>query len=312
MKDNWPGMFQADPLAQVSVSISKPSELIADDGTLPLTLWLRRVARDCTRCTVVVKGPRDMKDGGAVLARFGGNDILEKVDVPLRFPANTPRGEKKVTVFVMDQAGKVGSVAMCILARPYDWHVLGPLPAEVRIEDGIGRGSNVTLDGKITYESIERKGEAEWKPLPSNAFNRFQTIDFEKLYGQSTSATAYLYTEVGVDEDGDYLMLVNNDGAVDIWIDGEDTYTDPRHHPAAGWLRHHPLRLKKGRHTVLVRTQQNAPQDTDFQQNYWLFRLRLRKSRREPAPIGGLECAKDPGFSPSGRRSSSPRSGRSR
>jgi len=49
-----------------------------------------------------------------------------------------------------------------------------------------------------------------------------------------------------------------------------------------------------------------------FQQNYWLFRLRLRRSRREPACIGGLECAGGPGSSPWGRRSSSPRSGRSR
>ncbi len=314
LKDNWPGMYRKDPLTPASVSISKPSEVIGDDGALPLTLWLRRAARDVTRCTIVVKGPKDMnvRSRARIPVRFETDEVLKRVDVPLRFPVNTPRGEKKITVFAMDESGKVGSVAMCMLARPYDWWILGPLPAPVRVEDGMGRGKDVTLTSPVTYETPEQKTEASWKALPENAFNRYQMIDLEKIYGQSTSATAYLYTEVRVEEDGGYLMLVNNDGALDIWIDGQDTYKDPRHHPACGWLRHHPLRLTKGRHTVLVRIEQNSPEDTDYQQNYWLFRIRLRKSRREPAPIGGLECERSPGSSPWGSRSSSPHSGRSR
>ena len=62
--------------------------------------------------------------------------------------------------------------------------------------------------------------------------------------------------------------------------------------PAAGWLRQKSVRLEKGDHTILARIQQNSPPDTNHQQNYWLFRLRFRKRRKEPAPIGGLECGK--------------------
>jgi hypothetical protein len=314
MKENWPGRFPGSPLKPVSVSISKPSELIGEDGTHPVTLWLRKCTEGAVEGTIVVKGPKDMKvkPGTEIPVRFKAGEILKRVDLSLRFPVNTPRGEKKITVFAMDSKGMVGSVAMCILARPYDWWVLGPLPAPARAEEGLGFGARVDLREKVRCTTEEREAEARWKRLSREAFNPYQTIDLEKVFGESTDTTAYLYTEVRAGKDDRYLMLINSDGALDVWIDGTAMYSDPRHHPAAGWLRHHYLDLKKGKHRILARIQQNGAEDTDYQQNYWLFRLRLRKSRREPAAIGGLECASGSGSPPWGRRSPRQRSGRSR
>ena len=121
------------------------------------------------------------------------------------------------------------------------------------------------------------------------------TIDLEKMYGPTTAAAAYLYTKIRVEKTDDYLLMVNNDGMVDVWIDGKIVHQDHSNHPAAGWLRQKSLRLEQGNHTVLVRTRQNEAEDTDFQQNYWLFRLRIRSGRKRPAPIGGLECGKESG-----------------
>ena len=126
--------------------------------------------------------------------------------------------------------------------------------------------------------------------MPLSAFNPYQTIDFEKLYGQSVSKTAYLYTEISVPEEKRYLFLINNDCAVKLWIDGKLAHEDLRHHPAEGWLRQLELPLPKGRHKVFVRVEQDAKPDSKWQENYWLFRMRIRDRRKTPSKIMGLEC----------------------
>ncbi|MFC1671690.1 hypothetical protein ACFL01_01010 [Planctomycetota bacterium] len=277
----WPGTYSDAALKKISVSVSKPSELIGEDGTHTLTVWARKCTPGPAEGTIVVKGPADVsiKPQARFPIRFKADETLKRFDLKLTFPKKSPRSEKKFAVCAMDKAGAMGSVALCILAKPYDWWVRGTVPGESRIEEELAFGKNVNLT-------------ESWKRVPPEAFNPYQTIDLEKVYGPSIGVAAYLYTKIRVEKTGEYLLMANNDGALDVWIDGEVAYADPSHHPAVGWLHQLPIELKEGDHTILARIRQNEPPDTDYQQNYWLFRLRFRKRRKEPAPIGGIECGK--------------------
>jgi len=293
MAERWPGKFADDPLEPISVSVAKPTELIDEDGKRSLTIWARKCKAGPVEGTIAVKGPDDMavKPEAKFPVKFAADETLKRFDVVLEFPKTTPRSEKKVRVLALDEKDVVRATAMCILARPWDWHILGALPAPTRVEDALGLGNKVDLKREVTYQDGDREQKIAWKPVPRTGFNPFQTIDFEKIYGQSVSVTAYLYAEISVPQDKSYLMLVNNDGALNLWIDGNEVFTDPTHHPSEGWLRHREIALPKGRHKVLARVEQNDTPDNDFQQNYWLFRLRLREQRTLPSQIEGAECA---------------------
>ncbi len=286
--ENWSLKFRDKPVSVFSLSVSKETELISSEGRHSMTFYIRKLVKGPASGKLSIYGPEDMKlpDPGALSFSMKDGEVLTRIHTTLIFPVNTPRGEKKITATVSDENRQVAAAASCIIARPFDWYAVGALPPMTHIEALSMMGKKVDLN----KEPFPGKG---WKKVPYEAMNPYQTIDFEKMYGDSVSVCAYLYTEITVPETGDYLVLVNNDGAVQVWIDGKQEVADFGHHPAVGWLKQPYIRLEKGTHPVLVRVEQNSRPEDGFQANYWLFRLRFRQRRNLPSDISGVECVKN-------------------
>ena len=289
IRESWPDRFCSDLPYAFTASISKPTEFLAKDMTRSAVIWVRRHHKHEVKGTVIIKGPEGMTadPGLEIPVEFSESDILKPYKVLLKFPKNTPRSEKKITVLTRNSKGKVSSAAPFILARPYDWYVLGPFDCWTRVESKLANGSRVDLSKPIKSSEGPQKN-LHWEQVGTGYFNEYQTIDFEKIYGQSMSKTAYLYTKINVPETKKYLMLINHDCALDLWIDSKPVFQDREHHPAMGWLRQRNITLAKGEHTILVRSEQNDAID-GYQQNYWLFRLRIRDAREKPSNITGVD-----------------------
>ncbi len=291
---NWPALFQKESSKPVSISFSKSSQVItSEDGSFSATVWIRKTVPERAFAVLSVELPEDIilkNDPGDCALGFLKQDILKPVQLDFTLAPDSPRGEKTVCVEVKNKDGKTTTAGKTIFLKPFDWYILGPFPAWMHAEHPLDFGKNVNLNKKVAIGNIP---PASWTGMSTGAFNPFQTIDFEYLYGQSVSKTAYLYTEIEAPQTKKYLFLINNDGATDIWVDGNLIYQEHWHHPAMGWLRQQSVNLEKGRHVILIRSEQNDKPDNDFQKNYWLFRLRIRDSRKKTSDIRGLECQKN-------------------
>lgn len=292
LEERWPGQFRDKPLRPMTVSFAKESELIRPDGTVPMTLWVRKIVSGAARGSVLLKGPEDMRvePAAELPVRFEPEEVLKPIEVTARFPAETPRSEKLIRAHVTDENGRVMAVEPCIVARPYDWWVLGPVTRSYGIREFAADGRPRALADLLAGRPSKEEAGPVWKRLPREVYNPYQTMDLEKLYGLREYRAAYLYTEMEVPESGKYLALINNDCQVRMWIDGRPIYRDQEHHPAEGWIRVLPLRLDAGRHSILVRSQDGGVKDGRRDNHYWLFRLRLRNKRTEPSAIAGAEC----------------------
>ncbi len=292
-KTNWPLKVSDDSARPVSISFSKKTQVIGPENTFAATLWLRNLTAGTPTLTVSAKTPEDVlltTDKEKLNVQFRDGQLLEPIKLLFKAEPGLSRSEKAVTVQVSDSSGKVCTAGRTLFFKPYDWYIAGPLPAQMHAEDSLELGKTVNL---LEPVSNDEGKDVSWKKLSVNAYNPFQTIDFEYLYGPSVSKTAYLYTEIHAPAEKRYLFLINHDGATDIWIDGKNVYQEHWHHPAMGWLRQRYVALSKGRHRILVRSQQNGKPDNDYQKNYWLFRLRIRENTRKISEVRGLECVKE-------------------
>ena len=293
LKERWPGRFAEEPLKPVTVSFSKQSELIEPSGARRLTLRARKQKAGPVKTTIRLAGPDDMtvEPSAETPVAFAADETLKRIDVALQFPPDTPRSEKAIYSYVVDDTGVVTDASLCIVARPYDWWLLGPVAPGRKVETN-KHGCPLGLARILAGEKPNAEGDITWRRLPRQAFTPFQTIDLEAIFGDRTRDAAWLYTEVVAPEEREVLALINNDGTAHVWLDNRRIFQDPMHHPAEGCLRAVPIKLTAGRHRILVRTEQENVRDTEREENYWLFRLRLRNKRTEPSDIVGAECGR--------------------
>ena len=281
-----------DPPSALDLSVSRESEVIDSKGRLRFTVWLRKCQEGSVAGRLVVsadEGPK-ISCGNEVEFEMKADETLRPLPVTVTYPSSSRRNEKRVIFTVVH-----GDVALArravVVVKPFQWHLLGPLPEGSSLEGQLAYGLEVDPAKPVRYLVGETAKESAWQQPPvEKVLNRYQTFDFEKLYGQSLGRCVYLYTTIVSPRDQTVLMLVNNDDHAHVWINGELVFEELESHPAEGYLGRKKISLKKGQSRIFVKvTQSDYPDRTNGMEspNYWLFRLRLRKSSHKPAELWG-------------------------
>ena len=287
-----PGLASEPPSA-LSLSVSRGSEVIDRDGKLKFVVWIRKCREGEIAGKLVTEADESpVVDVGRELDfEMEATEVLRPVPLVVTFPADSRHSEKRI-VFSVRQGDLTLSKRAIVVAKPFRWHLLGPLAQGASLESKFGYGLKVDTSKPVPDAGDGTQQQAaKWELVePQRVLNRYNTFDFEKLYGDSFDKCVYLYTTVISPSDQSVLMLVNNDDCAWVWVNGTLAFQDLESHPAEGYLGRTKVQLKKGENPVLVKvTQSDSPDRTSGMEspNYWLFRLRLRESNHRPAEIWG-------------------------
>jgi len=281
-----------DPVSPLHLSVYRDSEVVDEKGELSFVAWVRKckTGKVHGKLTVSADEEPEIRLDGEPDFELGEDDLLRPIPVKITYPPDSPRCEERVT-FKVAHKGITLTKQVIVVAKPWRWHFLGPLPQYTDLTKQLGAGLKVSVGEPVELPAGGRQKTASWQqPAPQQVLNRYQTIDFEKLYGDSVDKCVYAYTTITSPRDQQVLMLVNNDDYVWVWINGQLVFRELDSHPAEGHMGRRKVRLMKGENRILAKvTQSNTPERSSGMEapNYWLFRLRLRKSNHRPAEIWG-------------------------
>ena len=116
-------------------------------------------------------------------------------------------------------------------------------------------------------------------------------MDFERAFGNGAGGRVFLKARIRCEEGGRFLWLLNSDDSAVVWLDGRRVISSMHTAPAEGFLARARVEMTPGEHTVVAGVSQSEFVDEHIYngtQNYWLFRLRVRRDEHAPAPVVGL------------------------
>lgn len=163
------------------------------------------------------------------------------------------------------------------LMHPFRWEVAGP-----------GRyyanGTPAPLDGDMA------KAGVEWTALGIDKFDCFGVIDFGLQYGGNSLhapqlKTAYARTRITVPESGAYLLKIQSDDQMLLWIDGKLVYRHDTEAPVTRSVKRLELKLEAGERRVRMRVNQRA--FTEYGDGRWQASLRFRTPDDELSDVRG-------------------------
>ena len=289
--NHTPGL-EPNPPSAVHMSVYRDSDVIGQDGRLSFVAWIRKCRQGKAAGTlrVVADENPETSCGGELDFEMGPDELLRPVPIVVTYPPASPRSEKRIVFSVACEGITLGR-RVIVVTKPFRWRLLGPLPMYMYLERQLGRGAQVDPFAAVTVGTGQARTSLTWRePPPTDVLNRYQTFDFEKLFGQSQGKCVYLHTTVVSPKEQKVLMLVNNDDSAWVWLNGQLVFRDYDEHPAEGYMGREQVQLRKGENSILAKvTQSHNPERTHGLEspNYWLFRLRLRKSSHRPADIWG-------------------------
>ena len=272
--------FLYDAALPTTVSLTFEAQHMERGKTQAMTVWVRRNHPGIRSGTinVSVPGPFELLDPSEAEIRFEKDSPIAGHSFKVRLPKDAVAGEVEVVArFTAENEQAEGT---SFLGAHYDWFTTGPLDPYT--------GKSQDLKQK---SGIKRADLADgWRRFPSDGYDRYRRMDFEKAYGESQDKFIFLYTEIEVEESGEYLGLLTLDDSGFIWLDGrqiEGRYEDLQGEGRLMMTRNH---INKGRHQIFVRIYQaDFPdpegEDADRESyNNWNFKWLLRKERHEIAP----------------------------
>lgn len=138
-----------------------------------------------------------------------------------------------------------------------------------------------------------------WVPLADTSWTPLGVMDFGvHTTGSSLHAlewrTIYARTSVVVPEANTYLLKIQSDDQMRLWIDGQEVARIDSERPVTRNALRLNIPLEKGRHRVMMRVNQQH-QTYKLQGGYWQASLRFRtKDDRLSAVVGSEESAPTP------------------
>ena len=137
------------------------------------------------------------------------------------------------------------------LMKPFDWEVAGPKPFLSNSVPGPLDGDKAPADD--AYDT--------WQPFKDEAWDHFGVLDFGvQTSGNSANAprnrTIYGRTLIEVPRAGRYLMKVQADDQMLLWINGELVYRHDYQRPVTRAAFAEPILLEAGVHRVRFRVNQ--------------------------------------------------------
>ena len=278
-----------DPLALARdgahVALSSESVIVDSAGDLHATVRVLRYGAEVRGVLRLDAEDGELDCPASLPVELLGDDRVFVKDITVRLPTDAPCRERVLSAAFRPEGGGEDRVARLLMKKPWPWEIAGPLAAP----QNVGRA----LAGK----------NVAWQSLPpEKLFNRYGTMDIEKAFGNATFGRIILRTRIRCDEAGTYLWLLNSDDKSVVWLDGRRVIANLLHAPAEGFLTRARVAVSAGEHELVAAVSQATFPDGHIYngtQNFWLFRLRVRKEEHVPAPIIGLPWKEPPGRSAS-------------
>lgn len=172
-----------------------------------------------------------------------------------------------------------------------DWHVVGPFDNTER--EGFTKvyPPEKKVDLSASYQGKE--GEIKWRSFSSK--DEYGKVDVNIPYGMLKEVTAYAFTEFDAKEAREAELRLGCKNAWKIWVNGKFIFGRDEYHRGKRIDQYHlPIRLEKGRNTILVKVCQNEQEQPWTKE--WDFQLRVSDStgaailalNRQPTPKEAL------------------------
>ncbi len=247
-----------DPAASLHLSFDVKSEVLSPDAPVEARLTIRRTAPAAGRATVRAwlaeagMGGRDWK----IVERDLDLSALPEVEwLPLSFEdldvAALDRREYMLRAeAVVD--GRVVAAAHETLLRPFAWEVLGPL-------DLVRSGRPGPFDASAEPGPRDSR---RWVALKETSLDHFGVLDFGMhTNGNSLHApqraTIYARTRVRVPATANYVLLLQSDDQMVLWVDEREVYRyDHTDMPVTRSATRKTVRLDAGEHELRMRVNQ--------------------------------------------------------
>jgi hypothetical protein len=277
--EEGPATVNYEPLALLphpELALSRGSRIIHDDGHLHATAWILRGGHKplTTQLRLEAAGGR-LSCAGVLPITIPKDERVQEVDFTVTYPPDAPRKEYVIQASLRQEGQQSQQARRLIVRRPWHWRIAGPFPRQRTRED-------VLLDPNV-----------EWRSYPAEKlFDPYGRMDFESVFGNGTTGWVYLKARVRSEEEGPLLWLLNSDDSSRVWLDDELVLHNPRNAPSAAFLTRARRTIPPGDHIIVAECYQKEFPDGNIHhatQNYWLFRLRVRRSEHEPADLVGLE-----------------------
>ena len=275
-----------DPSLRTSISFAVDRQAQSRGTTQRVVAWVRRNSPALEGGTVQLDVPLPFRiEGPSTKAvEFEKGDPLAMASFRVHLPRGVSVGEDVMRATYSDANGERFEGRM-ILGGQYDWLCTGPLSPEDPFQKRLGKKAN--LD-----DASLRTG---WRPYPERGYDRYRRLDMEQAYGQLRNKFIYLYCDIEVTREDDYLALLTADDTATVFIDGSPAIAQPANGPAEGRLVMKRIHLTVGRHRLFVRLYQADfadPVGINRDRHNWnhcAFKFLLRKDRHTPAAsIRGL------------------------
>jgi hypothetical protein len=275
--------FASEAPSPVDVMFDVDSLVMSADAPPRASVTLRKVraAEGEAELRVVLEeaGPArgELELGKATVALA---ELPELAFVPVDFRAldfaELPRREFLLRATLTLEGERLAECHVPLM-HPFRWEVAGP-----------GRyyanGTPAPLDGD------KEKAGVKWTRLGVDKLDLFGVIDFGLQYGGNSLhapqlKTAYARTRVTVPESGAYLLKIQSDDQMLLWIDGKLVYRHDTEAPVTRSVKRLELKLEAGERRVRMRVNQRA--FTEYGDGRWQASLRFRTSDDELSDVRG-------------------------
>ena len=168
------------------------------------------------------------------------------------------------------------------------WHLIAPFDNTKLKGFDTAYPPEKEINLEASYEGKESK-EVKWQPYATS--DDYGMVDFNTPFSPLKEVVGYAYTEYESAEARDAELRLGCKNAWKIWLNGELIFGRDEYHRGARIDQYVlPVKLKKGRNTVLVKACQNEQEQTWTVE--WQFQLRVCDStgtailatNRKPTP----------------------------
>lgn len=168
-----------------------------------------------------------------------------------------------------------------VLFHGYDWQILGPLPYMAAGEEG-----PVEKDDLPKAEYQFQGKTFTWQKYDEKNTEQFGLLDFGlmfsgRTYNAMSDVCLYAYTEIDVVEKGLYLLKVQSDDNIVVWVNGKRVAEITEKGPPIRTAKEEKVPLDKGINRLLFRLNQHESQ--------WQASIRLRTEDDKLAAVRGRE-----------------------
>ena len=164
------------------------------------------------------------------------------------------------------------------LMKPYQWQVFGPLEYVSNEEAG-------PLDADLEPEAT---ADRKWAAFADTSWDHFGVMDFglhtsgNSLY-PPTDSTIYARTRIRVPRTDTYLLKLQADDQMLLWLDGELVYRHDDRRPVTRAAYTQRMRLEEGEHRLRVRVNQGYGR--------WQAAVRIRTMEDDVSGVVGVAAA---------------------